>query len=67
MEGGRGKEGSKGEKCGVKETFLMTTHHISEGHKSHKNALQSQYSIHFLMHQNQHVLCYAITTPSIDI
>lgn len=37
---GKGKQTKEGEKCGVKGTFLMTTHNISEGHKSH-NTLQA--------------------------
>lgn len=36
----KGKGTKEGEKCGVKGTFLMTTHNISEGHESH-NTLQA--------------------------
>lgn len=38
---GERKGAEEGKKCGVKGTFLITTHHISEGHKSHNTALQS--------------------------
>lgn len=51
----------------MKETFLMTAHHICEGHKSHNTALQRRQSIHFLRYQKQHVLYSAITSPSLGV